>query len=208
MRAWRPALAVALAMFAGACATAPDRPPPADPDAAWSARRQQLATRAHWALQGRVALRARDEGWQASLAWTRNADRHDIDLSGPLGSGRLRLSQDRHGAQLRDSANKVLHAADAEQLLFQATGWRLPFDGLNYWMLGLPAPGVVGVPDLDAWGRLKTLHQSGWNIEFLGYASFDGAELPSKLFIRREQPAGVASETLEVRLVIDRWELR
>jgi len=208
MRSTRAALALALTLLAGACATIPERPPVADPDAAWSARRRQLETRAHWALQGRVALRARDEGWQASLVWKRNADRHEIDLSGPLGGGRLRLSQDRNGAQLRDSSSKVVHAADAEQLLLQVTGWRLPFDGLNYWVLGLPAPGAVGAPDLDVWGRLKTLHQSGWDIEFLGYEPFDGAELPSKLFIRREQPAGVGGETLEVRLVIDRWDLR
>jgi outer membrane lipoprotein LolB len=208
MRSTRTALTLALVLFAGACASVPDRPPAADRDAAWSARRRQLETRIHWAMQGRVALRTRDEGWQASLAWTREADRHEIDLSGPLGSGRLRLSHDRNGAQLRDSANKVLRAADAEQLLMQATGWRLPVDGLNFWVLGLPAPGNTGAQDIDAWGRLKTLRQSGWDIEFLGYVPCGDTELPSKLFMHREQLDSAGSETLEVRLVIDRWDLR
>jgi outer membrane lipoprotein LolB len=200
------ALAVVSGLVGG-CATTPERPPVADPGAAWLTRQKGLQALAGWELRGRVALRTRDDGWQASLVWTRQQDRHDIDLSGPLGSGHMRLTQDRHGAQLRDSANKVLHAADVESLLIRATGWRLPFDGLNYWVLGLPAPGASGAQDIDAWGRLRTLRQSGWDIEFLGYAEFAGTELPSKLFIRREQVATVAGETLEVRLVIDRWDL-
>jgi outer membrane lipoprotein LolB len=201
------------ALFAGAvvalagCASLP--PPVKDPQAAWAARVRELAPLQSWELHGRVALRARDEGWHASVVWIRRPESHEIDLSGPLGSGHVRLSANQDGAQLRDSSNHVLRAANAEALLRRATGWDLPVGGLDYWVLGLPAPGIPESQVLDPWGRLKTLRQSGWDIEFLSYDNDGALELPSKLFLRRQQVAAAdASGTLEVRLVIDKWVLQ
>ncbi len=156
-----------------------------------------------WEIDGRLAMRAADEGWHASLRWVRRQDRHAIDLAGPLGGGYLRLTQDRHGAQLRDAEQHVYHARDARALLLRATGWDMPIDGLNYWVLGLPAPGSPVTEDIDPWGRLKTLHQLGWDVEFIKYARYGRYELPSKLFIRRKPSA----DTLELRMVINRWVL-
>jgi outer membrane lipoprotein LolB len=197
-----------LAALAG-CATSPARPPAQDIQAAWAARQQQLAPLRSWELRGRVALRARDQGWHATVVWVRRQEHNEIDLSGPLGSGHLRLSQDPTGAQLRDSSNHVLRARDAETLLQRATGWDFPVDGLNYWVLGLPAPGEPETQRLDPWGRLKALRQSGWDIEFLAYDNAGALELPSKLFLRREKLAAAdPGDTLEVRLVVDQWVLR
>jgi len=213
VRQWFAALL--LAALSG-CAAIPERPPVGDRDAAWSARTQALGPVDSWEIRGRIALRTADEGWQASLLWLRAKDRHDIDLAGPLGSGHVRLRQDASGAELRDSARQILRDTSAENLLMRATGWQLPVNGLGYWVRGLPAPGAVSAPDLDEWGRLRTLRQLGWQVEFLGYENVDSLELPSKLFIKRADPALPGGDkatpgndpTLEVRVVIDRWTLK
>ncbi len=200
---------LALAALAAGCATTPALPPVANPVAAWQARQVELQPVTAWTIQGRLAMHTDNKGWQASVYWVRDGDNQRIDLTGPLGRGHLRLLQDSHGAELRDADQKTWRADNAEQLLYRATGWRLPLAGLNYWVLGLPAPDSVGHQELDAQGRLKTLVQSGWDIQFLEYTRYGTLDLPSKLFIKRLDGGTDGDQAkdnaLEVRLIIERW---
>jgi outer membrane lipoprotein LolB len=200
-----------LTALAAGCATAPALPPVENPAATWQARQTELRPITTWKIQGRMSMRMAEEGWQASLSWVRDGDRHRIDIIGPLGRGHLRLTRDNQGAELRDADQHSWHAENPEQLLYQTTGWLVPLDGLNYWVLGLPLPDTAASQELDPQGRLKTLSQSGWDIRFLEYTRYGALDLPSKLFIKRQgrgmngSPADEA--TLEVRLVIERWAL-
>lgn len=200
-----------LTALAAGCATAPTLPPVENPAATWQARQTELRPITTWKIQGRMAMRTAEEGWQASLNWEREGERHRIDITGPLGHGHLRLTRDDQGAELRDADQHSWRAENPEQLLYQTTGWLVPLDGLNYWVLGLPLPDVTASQELDPQGRLKMLSQSGWDIRFLEYTRYGSLDLPSKLFIKRQgrgtngNPAKDA--TLEVRLVIERWAL-
>ena len=131
---------------------------------------------------------------------------------GPLGRGHLQMVLDRQGAELRDADRRVWRAENPEVLLYRATGWTLPLNGLNYWVVGLPVPATVSTQQLDAQGRLKRLVQSGWDIQFLGYARVGAYDLPNKLFITRRQAPTEApaagEEFLEVRLSIERWTIK
>lgn len=201
-----------LVAFIAGCATPVAPPPAADVDAAWRLRQTTLTPVTVWNVRGRMALRAADQGWHATLNWERDGERHRLDFTGPLGRGHLRLVQDGHGAELRDAEQRTWHADNAETLLYRATGWRVPLDGLNYWIVGLAAPGSVSNQQLDPQGRLKRLAQSGWDIQFLEYTHYGSFDLPSKLYITRQgnrmedNPAG--DEVLEVRLSIERWTLK
>ncbi len=200
-----------LAMLAAGCATVPPPPPVENPAAAWQARQAELRTLSAWTLQGRLAMRAAEEGWQASVNWIHDGARQQIDLTGPLGRGHLRLTQDNGGAELRDADQKTWRAENAEQLLYRTTGWLVPLDGLNYWILGLPAPGPAAKLALDDQGRLKTLDQSGWDIRFLEYARSGSLDLPSKIFIKRQGDGNAAGSPnhvdVEVRLIVELWTL-
>lgn len=194
-----------IVLFAG-CATVPDRPPVEDAAIAWNARQVRLGQLETWDLRGRLALRTAEEGAHASLHWTRRREIHRLSLAGPFGGGRVRVTYDGNGAELRESGGKVYRNASVQELVARATGWWLPLDGLNYWVLGLPAPDASARRLLDPWGRLKTLEQLGWSIDFLEYVREGDYELPRRLFIKRA--SGVSDETLEVRLVIEAWALR
>jgi outer membrane lipoprotein LolB len=197
-------LFVALIFLAG-CAVAPSRPPVSDPQAAWTAHRAALARIQTWDVRGRVAVRSGDDGVQASLLWVRESDLQRIELTGPFGGGRVRLIQNRDGAELHDTDNRVYRDSSLQRLLQRRVGWDLPISELNYWMLGLPAPGAVTGMELDEWGRLKVLQQSGWEIRLLEYSQQDGVELPSRLFVRRVE---TSTAPMEARLVVEKWTIR
>ncbi len=201
-------LLISVAFIAG-CATAVPPPPVADVDAAWHLRQATLKPITAWHIQGRLALRAANQGWHATLNWERDGERHRVDFTGPLGRGHLRLVQNDRGAELQDAEQHIWRAGNAETVLYRATGWRLPLDGLNYWIVGLAEPDSASNQQLDTQGRLKRLAQSGWDIQFLEYTHYGSFDLPSKLYITRQDsrveknPAG--DEAIEVRLSIERW---
>ena len=207
-----------IVLLLAACATPPALPPAAEnPEAAWQTHRAELETVHGWKIHGWLTLRAPEKSLQASFNWVRVDERHSIDLFGPLGRGHLRLTQDPQGAQLRDSNQNTYSARNAQLLLQQVTGWLLPLEGLNYWIIGLPAPNTIAQQELDAWGRLKTLHQLGWDIGFSEYTRQGAVDLPSKIYIKQQSeaatPASHAGESrqsvgvFEVRLAIDHWQL-
>ena len=73
--------------------------------------------------------------------------------------------------------------------------------GLRYWILGLPDPGKNhgNQTRLDAYGRLAELQQRDWTVRFRDYVAVKQYQLPERLFIR--------SEEIEVRLVVDDWQV-
>lgn len=200
-----------LALLAAGCAGVPSREIPPEARAAWEARQAAFASIGAWELRGRMSLRTPDQSLHASIHWVRRGERHEIDLAGPLGGGHMRLSHDTGGARLRTAAGRTYEAPDAEELLYRATGWRLPLAGLNYWVLGLPAPATPANEDIDEHGRLRALQQLGWKVDFLAYNEYQGLDLPSKLYLTRRLPdAGDSTDVdprLELRVVISHWEL-
>lgn len=192
------------ALLLAGCAAVPERPPVGEPDQVWHARAAALRRVNEWDVRGRLALRSAEEGFHASLRWVREAERHRIDLTGPLGGGHVRLTQDRSGAEFRDANDRVYRDTSVRNLLWRRTGWDLPIEGLNFWLLGLPAPDAPAQHEIDAWGRLKSLEQFGWEVRFVEYVQLGASELPSRIFIRRRSEAA-ADRTLEVRLVVEEW---
>jgi len=196
------------------CATPLPQPPADQLQQLWRTRELALLPIQHWELRGRLAVRADERGGQASLIWKRAGAQHSIRLNGPLGRGVVRVTQDESGAQLQDAEQRVLHAASAEELLYRYTGWQLPLTNLNFWVLGVPVPDLPASQELDAAGRLKTLRQQGWEIQYQDYVQSASHELPSRLTLTSipdraltSVPDRAAPElpAMEVRLVIERW---
>ncbi len=152
-----------------------------------------------WQLQGRIALTHGDQGWHASLFWQQQADDYQLKISGPLGQGGFQLAGDKAGVVLVDAEGRTSYAHDGDALLLQATGWQLPVVGLRYWVRGLPVPDAEATRMYDESGHLSRLEQSGWVINYQRYQLVDGAAMPSKLQLQRDD--------ISVRLVISQWQL-
>jgi len=186
-----------MALLAG-CAVKPPRPPATSRELAWQERQALLQPVQQWKLTGRLAIKTGDEGGNATFIWQQNPDSFQMQLVAPLGQGSLQLSGDAQGALLRDSDGRSAVAADAEILLLEQLGWRIPVRDLRYWVLGLAAPGQASI-ELDEFGRLARLRQDDWEVTFLDYSMEGSTELPARIFITNHQA--------QVRLVIKRWEL-
>lgn len=151
-------------------------------------------------LEGRVSVKAGEESFSGGLSWRREAGGEELLLSTPLGQGVAELRGDPDGVTLTDAKGKVYRAPDADALVRQALGLELPLRGLAWWVMGHPRPGAAYRAEPDEAGRLGVLEQDEWRIEFNRYALQGKATLPGKLVARR-------GEALEVRLVVDHWEL-
>jgi outer membrane lipoprotein LolB len=151
-------------------------------------------------LEGRVSVNAGEESFSGGLVWLRDAREEELLLRTPLGQGVAEIHGGPHGMELKNAEGRRYFAADADTLVREALGLELPLRGLAWWVVGQPRPeaGYRALPDGD--GRLGELAQDGWRIVFSRYALQGGRWLPGKLSARR-------GDDLEVRIVIDAWEL-
>lgn len=172
----------------------------ADPQRVWQQRQHKLAGINSWHLRGRVSLRSEQESWVLKVDWQQQSQKNfRILLSGPF-SSMLQLSGNGTNVELNDG-EQSLYAPDAESLLLEHTGIRMPVNGLRYWMLGLPQPDkIVKDLKLDVAGRLASLEQGHWQVSFQGYQQHNGQILPARLLINNHQ--------LKVKFIIDQWALQ
>lgn len=171
---------------------------PKDIDAAWQLHNEKLAELEAWDIEGRISLRFDDEAWHASLLWQQIDQVYHIRLFGPFGSGAIQLDGSPQSVTLTQDGQQ-LHSQDPQQLLLQRLGWRVPINGLRYWVIGQKMPDKPANFDLDQFGRLANLEQDGWKIRYRRYVSVNGYSLPNKIFMD--------SQRLDIRIVIDRWQI-
>jgi outer membrane lipoprotein LolB len=191
----RSAAALALALLAG-CRTLPPAPPSST---AWEVRRPQLQARAHFELQGRVAVAAGSEGFNANLRWIQDGPHSQLTLEGPLGVGGAQVSATGDELTLTTSRGERIDSAAAHAELAARLGFDPPLAALRYWVLGVPDPAQPATEALDpAQQRLSGLTQDGWHIDYVSYVSSDGEPLPSRLTLQRD--------TVRVRLLVDDWK--
>ena len=196
----RPALflAVLIALLSG-CAIPPTTSPEAA--AAWTSRQSRLAQLTAWQADGRIGVVSGQDGWHANFQWAQQNSGYRIDLIGPLGQGRVVVESDGSEARVQTQDGQSWTAPDADTLLEQSLGVRLPVNGLRYWARGLPEPGSTPTLQTDAQGRLTRLEQNGWVIEYPAYAptSILNLDLPERIVARRQD--------LSVKLIIEQWTL-
>lgn len=182
------------------------------PKSLWQHRQEQLTTFIDWDLKGRLAVRAGAHSDSASLIWKRNGAKQEIQLFGPFGGGRVQIFQNLERAILQDGAGQEIQGQSAEEVLFSALAWRIPFREMGYWVRGLPAPGKHDGIWFDHGGRARQLIQRGWQIEYLEYRMFQEVELPNRIVIRAlsgtvilDDGGPVPVDPISVKLVIGSW---
>lgn len=186
-----------LILLAG-CASTPE-PVPTGTQEDWLAHRDDIAALRSWDLSGRIAVSNEDQGWSAQFDWRQREDRFHIRLRGPLGQGAVELLGDTRGVHLLQPGKPTVSAPSAELLLEQQTGWRLPVSGLQFWLRGLPVPGVDSDFQVDVQGRLIDLRQYDWTIDYKAYQETGPHWLPQRM--KLEDPS------LRVKFVVDQWRL-
>ncbi|MBI5659215.1 MAG: outer membrane lipoprotein LolB [Nitrosomonadales bacterium] len=161
--------------------------------------RPAQAGQAAFALNGRIAVKHDGERTTSNMRWTHYPTEDEILLFAPLGQTVARIRRDAVGVVL-DTADKHYSAQDTEELTQRALGWHLPLDGLQYWVLALPAPGSKASIERDANGQVNAMRQDGWEIRYTRYTAQQPDSLPLRMNLQREGT--------ELQLLVDEWEIR
>jgi len=137
---------------------------------------------ANWQMKGRLAATIGNEGGSATFIWSKKQSEHNIELYGPLGSGRVILTQANGQASIQDK-DAIVFGDNLEQVLFENIGWLVPFDAINHWITGKPKPGSeVDDQQFDG-GNLIGFKQQGWQVEYSRFKTFSERTIPAKMTI-------------------------
>ncbi|WP_296592012.1 lipoprotein insertase outer membrane protein LolB [Methylophaga sp.] len=165
----------------------------------WENRQTVLKQMDYWSFRGRTVIRQDKEGWNVGVTWQQHREDFNIRLFGPFSQGAVELAGDDKLVTMTFSDGETYSAATPEELLAEVLGWLLPVSALRDWVRGLPhAPIKIDEKTLDEKGRLITLSQAGWQVEFVDYAPLEGNDVPAKIFIEHPQ--------LSIRLVMNGWK--
>ncbi len=189
------AIVSAVLCVLGGCRTAP-APRVVD----WQAEKRARQELSAWELSGRVAVATASDGWSAGITWAQDGAASELNLSGALGVGGVRVRSDGQAFTIDTSKGEHFEAADASAALAQTIGVELPVHNLRYWLLGVPAPRTPALEQLDEQGRLQRLNQDGWTGTFDRYALQGGRWLPGRVQMQQGEN--------RIRVVINRWQLQ
>lgn len=192
-----------LVLVAG-CSLFKPHPPASSPSPgnqqAFEARRVALSQFKDWRADARVSTDAL-LGLSAALNWQQQNDYFIADVSGPFGLGRVNVRGTEEEVEIR-AKGKQLVTRDPDATFQRYMGWHIPFHQTRYWVLGLPAPETAYEMQLDGQGRVLSLQQSGWAVEYVSYQSVNNYQLPRKIVLEN------AAQDVIVKIILDKWQPR
>ena len=192
----RVVVLLATLLLASGCATTRTGVPLPELDS-WESRVAVLGQQSHWEFNGRIAVKAGDEGSNGKISWLQQASAFSTTVAGPLGVGAVRIEGDESGIVLTDNDGLQTVMEDAESELMWRYGWSIPVTSLRYWALGIPDPARPAITEIDAEGRLRSLEQGDWRVDISRYREAAGQSMPRVL-------TATNPET-RVRMVFDSW---
>jgi outer membrane lipoprotein LolB len=146
-----------------------------------------------WQFEGRIALANEKESISAAIAWVHQLERDDIELTGPLGQGRLLIAVLPNKVIVEDGDNRQEFQGAVESIFTEQLGVAVPVQALRYWVLGVNDPHQAVVEQVEGFG------QSGWTVKFKEMQSVGGLTLPRKM--------GVEKELTKIKLIVDQWKI-
>ncbi|MCP0913941.1 MULTISPECIES: lipoprotein insertase outer membrane protein LolB [Legionella] len=199
MNALKRTCIFSIALLSACAPPKPAEEPPVNVTMPVAERKTQTDTVSSWVISGAMAAKNKNKAWSASLNWRQQGmNKYQIRLFGPLGGGTVIIEKEGGAITYKDGP-KTITSQNADDLLQQQTGIRLPVNNLYYWVRGLPAPGPVQASKYDEYNHLISLQQAGYHINYESYTSVNKIDLPSKI---RLQGNGVS-----IKLIIKQWSV-
>ena len=146
-------------------------------------------------LLGRIAARHADDAFTGAVQWRHAGSGDEMLITTPMGQGVARIVREGDAVQLTTADGKEYRAPDAESLTERTLGFRLPLEGLADWVQGRASPGVPAREQKASDGKLHSLDQRGWHIDYLAYGD---DERPSLMRLNYQG--------IELRLAITSWK--
>lgn len=194
-QAIRSGLAGSALLVLAACSSPAPRPAVEVGQDTQAQREARLALQPDWSFSGRVAVNDGGNAGNARIQWNQRGRDFDIRLIAPITGQSWLLRKAGSDVSLEGLEDGVRRGDDAEALLHQATGWRIPVADMSAWVRGQRAAGTAQL-EFSPDGLPANLTESGWTVEYRAW-NREALPLPTKLFARKDQAS--------VRLVVDHW---
>ena len=205
---------VALFILLSGCISISPDTPPADQDSnqIWVEQQKLNSSITNWSLKGKIGVTSGRKGGSATINWSYLDQRQDIELYGPFGGGRVRITADQDSATLKDTKGNSIRGSSAQEVLFMRLGWQVPFEELIMWSRGLPDQHAFDIK-IDEAGLLKSLKQDSWQVEYQEYRKVNEFILPRKLTITSlpgsieiyDDDGNYIGDELRVKVILKRW---
>ena len=159
------------------------------------------AVAADFNILGRIAIQDDNQSFSGSFRWQHLAAGDEILLFTPLGQAVAEISKDHEGVRLITSKMEAFYADNVESLTQEILGWRLPLNGLQFWIQGQHSPANASQKDLNSKNQVIAIRQDGWRIHYQDFAPArpSAAPLPRVLDLTYQK--------LKIRLVVDDWKV-
>ncbi len=136
-----------------------------------------------WTAKGKLGLRHNNKAQSINFSWANDKDAFDIRMYGNLGLGSIRVNNVGDYTTL-ETSDGVRRADSPENLLYEATGFRVPVRALRHWIVGRASPlSPIDSVSKDDEGRITKLAQEGWHIEYARFHDDNESLLPRKILV-------------------------
>ena len=183
-------------MSLGACATQQQQVQ--DP----AVRQAALQALDEFGFRGGLGIWTDEQSVSARIVWQQSPQQLEVQLSGPLGIGDMRLVDRPGQATLSRAGRTVAEGPVVDRVLQQGLGLAapVPVRELQQWVKGLP--GNAKSVDTDAQGKLSSVQftdEQGtrWEARFLKYSNLGEVQVPSLIT--------ASGGEYSVRLVLKDW---
>ncbi len=156
--------------------------------------RQFLYDLESWFFSGRMALSNQHDSVTVSLQWQHNADRDELELSGPLGQGASRISVWANSVKIESADQNAIYQGDVDQFFSARLGFDVPMTALKYWVLGLVDPAASYQQTVDGF------IQYGWKVVYKSVQQTQNVQLPGKMTVFKDDA--------KLKLVISDWKIK
>lgn len=166
----------------------------------WAQHLRDLDNIKHWELSGRIGFRSSGNAHSASIVWQQKNERFNIQLSGPLGQGSMRLAGNTKHMTLQRGLELVRSNAP-QQLLNQELGVFLPLTQARHWVAGHPGKisSAPSISQLDNNGNLLHFESEGWEISYQDYRTINTMPMPHKIILQNKHD--------KITLIIKSWRI-
>ncbi|MGL9734094.1 MAG: lipoprotein insertase outer membrane protein LolB [Symbiopectobacterium sp.] len=172
-------------LLTGCTLTKPSGPNAMSDSPAWLQHKQQVQQLSQYQTRGAFAYISDSKKLSANFFfWQESSTQlYHLLLTNPFGGTELELRAQLDGIQITDVQGKRYIGKDAEYMLSQLTGMRIPLTNLRQWIMGLPGDAQQFTLDEHARLSTATLVQNGltWEVKYLGYDDSITPTLPNAL---------------------------
>ncbi len=149
-----------------------------------------------FSVAGRIGVRHEQGAETAHFDWRHASVRDTVSLTTPLGQTVAQLERLPEQVTLTLADGRQFASRNVESLSRDVLGWELPLSGMQYWLRGVPVPGLTESSAVLPETAGRTINQSGWVIHYPDYAG--PPAIPARIILQRQG--------LEIRVAVHQWD--